>query len=225
MRKRGPISIGNESFPTITAAKERIRHILHGTAKNSFLEGEDLALMLALIERHPSAAEKKGCGIKGVLVCDQMGYPTPGFWIKREDGTACDFSYLKCLETKSTLQDFMHACRLVVKWDAIAFRDAYFAGRALAPCQVSGQMIQKEGAHVDHIAPNTFQNIVLDFIRELAIDVNGVEYVSGDGHLGSEFASETLRASFLDFHRKKASLRVISAHENLSLGGKASRQH
>ena len=57
-----------------------------------------LKVLLALLDKHPRAAEKKGPGVESITFSEHPTYTgTQCFFINRTDGTKEDFSFRKCI--------------------------------------------------------------------------------------------------------------------------------
>jgi hypothetical protein len=53
---------------------------------------EDSQLLVNLLDRHPDAGEKIGCGVKRFFKTS-ADHGTECFWLEREDGTSVHFSH------------------------------------------------------------------------------------------------------------------------------------
>lgn len=103
-----PLEIGNERFPSKTAATGRCQEILHsypGQAGSGAGQPEEVidpthvAFLTALVHRHPEADEKIGSGIAGfkVQVNPNGTGNTRCFYVIHPDGSSVQFSYPSCL--------------------------------------------------------------------------------------------------------------------------------
>lgn len=99
--------LGGISFPTIYAAAHHCRKILHDPTRtyNDTVTGEEALFLAALIEGHPSKAEKVGTGIDRFIIM-HTGHRADnrGFGIVRRDGSRVDFSYKVALQGHVLLQ-------------------------------------------------------------------------------------------------------------------------
>jgi hypothetical protein len=97
-------SVGHYQFPDKNAARDKIKQLLRSTFNGTLVpaDSEDGQLLLALIQQHPKAEEKIGCGVAYFTTARRWdnGIPTKHFVLHRIDGTSTDFSYLKCLKMK-----------------------------------------------------------------------------------------------------------------------------
>ncbi|XCM28826.1 DCL family protein [Streptomyces parvus] len=103
-----PVSIGNEHFPTKTAATARCQEILRtypGTPGSgagqpqAVTSAEHIAFLRALVARHPEAPDKIGSGIEGfkVQVNPKGEGNTRCFYVVHPDGSGTHFSFKNCL--------------------------------------------------------------------------------------------------------------------------------
>lgn len=176
-----------------------IKTILNKYNYNESLNLDDFFLICDLIDRHPQSKEKIGCGIQNIQVRKDKNFNTKQFWIIRTDGSEIDFSYIKAVKAKdkTNLQKFKDAAREAVSSQIIQFK---VSANANFP-----------GLHVDHIIP--FEKFILSFIYEFNINVDQVK-ITGDTR--SEFMDKELKDSWKKYHLKNASLRILTASENLS---------
>ena len=86
-------------------------------------------------------------------------------------------------------------------------------------CPYTGGELHEIGSHVDHKAPNTFQELVERFIQEYAIDVDSVQIAGDveDNTYQNTLIDDNLRQKWIDFHNAHAELQIISPTANLSI--------
>jgi hypothetical protein len=213
------IVIGNEAFKTKKAATEKVQEILYSYKPNEFLNFENKIFIENLIFNHPNSEEKIGSGIQGIQVRQNPFYKnTRNFYIVRTDSSETDFSFLKCITVPTQKAMFLQAARKATEPFMKNFKREYFIkNNMVAVCEIIGIEITYANSHVDHIPPNTFENIIKDFIEEENLDINTVQFKpSADNQFGKEFENEELLSKWNEFHNKRADLRVISARANLS---------
>lgn len=216
MAKRQPITVAGATFKTKKALLERIQGILYRYQPEDALTPADCAFMRAVLERHPSACEKIGCGVTAIKV-HTTDYGNLGFYLVRTDGSWTDFSFMHCLTPRTQLNDFKKACRNMVFPQIQEFKNRAFAECGMIPCAVSGDWLTKSQAHVDHTPPDTFEAILADFIAAQGIDPETVE-IDGysDGEMDKRLANDELTNSWMHYHAYRAKLRIVSAFANLS---------
>jgi hypothetical protein len=138
--------------------------------------------------------------------------------VLRNDGTRTDFSYLECLKPSGQDQKFKSALRSAIAPDITLFRARTFEAGPVY-CPYTGERLQYLGSHVDHKSPKTFDKLVSDFVSEYEIDIRRV-IINGDGiddNYRDTLADEELEASWIEFHRAHADLKVVSEKANLSI--------
>ena len=90
-------------------------------------------------------------------------------------------------------------------------------------CEISGVRLAEKEAHLDHAEP-TFGHMVVVFRAERGWHdtiPHGVLTTPDDNQMTTTFVDPDIAEAFRQFHQDRATLRVISAKENLS---RAARQ-
>jgi hypothetical protein len=224
-RKRGPIVVGDETFASKEAIRLRVQELLRRGYR--VIDGpEEEKFLLALFARHPSAAEKIGVGISRIRVVRVLPFGTSGFEIERLDGTRTDISYKECLTPSKPAFWFSQSCRSAVVDQIQDAKQQAFLGAAELSCPVTGERITWDSCQVHHEEPWEFEKIVASFIADRSIDPSAIEYDGGDGVTVSRFVDDSLSRDFAEFHRARASLRVVSriANESILRRGKSGPQ-
>lgn len=224
MSKKISIVIGDLVFRTQKEATKFFKDMLNKYQDNETVNNGDHEILLNLIERHPEAEQKIGCGIKRFYRAPtDMG--TSCFWLEREDRTYTDFSYGSCVKArgKTLFQEFMEACRESVRDNLIATKNNYFSDNAdeegKVECEITGEKITEEESHLDHMKPLTFQVIVATFIEANNIIVNrNMLTESHDGQFQTAFVDQDIKDKFRNYHHRVAVLRVVKKGINLKLG-------
>lgn len=120
---------------------------------------------------------------------------------------------------KANWKKVQRACRAAIEPFTMAFKQQFFDDRCgVALCPINHQRIEFVGSHVDHTPPLTFDTLFADFFRQCGIEIDAVELKNerADNTYQDEFASEELKADWIDFHNSKAVLRIVSKEANLS---------
>lgn len=221
MAKREPIIVNGQSFKTKKVLREYIRKIRDSYLDGQCLNEDDFEFMLDLLNRHEEPEIKIGVGVAYMYVkTNEVFKRNREFWLVRIDGSETDFSFEICLKHETKLQKFKNACRTSVADIVMDFKKDFF-DRVGEPsiCPVTGEaMTLRRNSHVDHAHPNTFDKIVQDFISLNGLDVNQIELLTAeDGRVRNEMADKTLEQQFIEFHNRRAKLRVVSKFANLSL--------
>src|SRR5438105_1111764 len=118
------------------------------------------------------------------------------------------------IEPNDPLKLFKTAARRAVEKEIINFKHNIFYRfqdtNGKIKCAISGELIGKENADVDHIPPSTFDRIVKDFITERNLDIGSVIFTSGDIYKVSKaFADESIQRDFASYHNQVCKLRII----------------
>lgn len=214
--------IGPYRFPSRVAAEKEIKRILHGTQPGTALRGPDLELVAALLECHPEATRKTGAGVASIEV-RTIERGAPGFWVIRTDGTGDHFSYRKALRGAPDHRTAVHkALRRAVVDQAHEFRRRYFAEHAdadgMVVCPLTGLRIRNDrDTHVDHVHP-PFSVIADLFATVVAGGYQRIRLGRSLEHPGPAMADPSQAATWRDFHRELAVLRVVHASANLTRG-------
>ncbi|MEZ4614736.1 MAG: DCL family protein [Caldilineaceae bacterium] len=221
MGKRQAFIINGEKFATKKDLLTRVRQILHSYKDGQTLNMFDLAFIGDLLNNHPQAEQKIGCGISSIFVKQNpVFHGNRGFWIRREDGTQTDFSFMECLSPSSQKKKVLSAFRAAVEPFTFAFKQQFFDSLAdgIATCDYTGQVLTFVGSHVDHKPPNTFEKIFSDFIDNEDLDIAKIELLGGaqDNLIQDEIADPTIKDRWITFHNQQAELRVVSSKANLS---------
>lgn len=177
---------------TKKALRERCQQILHS---DKMMTENDFNFLLNLLETHPDADRKIGCGVVKMWVGQNPTYPTTKcFFLQRMDWTTTDWSFMKCI---SKGNPFKAACRNAVYPQIKKFRE-------------DNKMDSTR--HADH-HPESFDSILKRFV-----DINGKGKLrSGeDNQSGNFLADEEYLKKWQDFHQREAVLRNISVKENLT---------
>jgi hypothetical protein len=206
----------------LAACKAMLARYRNGESVNE----ADSEFLRGLLERHPEAFQKIGCGVRRFFRDRAPEGMTDCFWLEREDGRSTDFSYKSCVgaKCKSLYQEFAEACRQAVQPRLNAAKKEHFErygdAEGRVRCEVTGEMVASYESHLDHKKPMTFQVIVATFIAANRIVVRAdLLSVSRDAQSATTFVDKDLEQKFRDFHTSVAILRIVTAKTNLSLGG------
>lgn len=213
-KNKEPIELAGRVFTTKEELKEHCKSILYSTTYNQPIKEED-PFLRALIERHPEAEMKIGCGISYFTVRPNM--TSRVFYLFRTDGSSTDWSYLSCVTNPSRFTVVKKAGRNTVRDQVIDFKRLHFIPGMI--CPISGRVIDTSPlAHVDHSGEWTFDRIVTTFIKDRELDVNLIE-LDGleDNSIQKTWKDPKLAQEFKDYHREKAVFQIVHEHANLSI--------
>lgn len=220
-----PVEIGELNFKTKKAAKNFFKDMLARYKDGEDINEEDSNHLHSLIEKHPDASQKIGCGINKFFR-EKTEKWTSCFWLERHDGITTEFSYPTCVDAKgkSIYQEFSEACREAVSDDLIATKKSHFDKNGneegKVACDITGELVWQHESHLDHKKPMTFQVIVRTFIAANNIEPNSaILSESRDRQFTTTFTDECIAKKFVKYHHEVADLRIIKSEVNLSLGG------
>lgn len=86
-----PINLGDISFAKKGDAVAYLREMLYRYSLGDRVNAGDSLILKALLERHPDAIKKIGCGVSHFSV-RSADFGTRCFWVNRLDGTTEKFS-------------------------------------------------------------------------------------------------------------------------------------
>lgn len=215
-------TINGISFKSQKAVKDHCRHIRDRITKTNlfdvdygvtyYLEGDDKAFMLDLINHLPNADEIIGCGIRNISICVvPKGKFHWGFCVLRIDASEQVFGFgkfgIKPAQVRQRRSS--EAFRNAISDQTIEYKEQYFDGHLEAVCEATGELMTREDCHVDHEHP-TFRELVKQFFGE-----DPIIEMEDDG-LFWNIADEELRSGWQAFHRKNAKLRCTTRKFNLT---------
>ncbi len=225
MGGRQPVVLESVEFKNKKEALKFFKGMLSHYRNGKQIDEYYSTMLFDLVERHPEALQKIGCGIEYFYkaLTDEG---TSCFWIKRKDGSCTEFSYITAVKAKgkNLLQEFSEACRESVRESLEAAKRRFFKQNADAngkvECEITGEKIALYESHLDHKKPMTFQVIVQTFLAANRISPHP-DMLSRpqDGQFVTTFVDQSIERAFKDYHKRVAQLRIITAKKNLSLGG------
>jgi Protein of unknown function (DUF3223) len=192
---------------------DRCRALLRDTTPGSVLTGGDARFIAGVLERHPEAARKIGAGVAYFSVQLNPTYGNPSFWLHRIDGTATDFSFLKCLRRQSRTQVLMRALRRAVAPDIIRFRNQALDAAGVVACPITGEPALIGNCDVDHVPPRTFARLAAEFIRAEGGEAS-IRLDNPDGETGAVMIDASQECRWREFQRANATLRILSVRGN-----------
>lgn len=217
------ITLGEFEFNTKKEAKELYKDILNNSALDELLQGEAFDYVMALLLNHPNVTAKMaGQQVKALIVSQGKYQPNRCFHLVRQDDSIEDFSISKCIDGEySGFRKFSIAARQVVEDELLQYKIKYFEEKSdennKVKCTISGELISKDEAHVDHREPFTFSAIVHFFIQSKNIDLDKIKYCS-ENQYGNTFGDINLIDEFRIWHKQNAILRIVSKSKNMSKG-------
>jgi hypothetical protein len=196
-----------------TQAIASCQQIIAATADGEIVTGEATEFLAWLLDRHPRAAAKIGCGVAGFTV-HKSGMGTRCFYVVRLDGTTTEFSFPSCISAPAPVTRVRLAMRRAVADQIIEFKHQAVTTAPLV-CAMTGIRLTWAQAHVDHAPP-----VFIALADEWAGLMGGYPAIGlvppADGQAG-RVLGEADAASWAEFHRERATLRIVSRLANLSL--------
>lgn len=217
--RRGRFKIRGAFYPTYRAVKaEALRRLdkYAGKAPEN-LSDDDADWFVHLIrEMHPYADEKLSKRVVGVRRYNRYGVNGNNLMLMYEDGSALPFSWNKCCKGKSSSDaaSVKSALRAAVADQTSAVMDVAFASSETIVCPMSGEVVRRSEAHVDH-APPKFADLVQAWLIDRDIAIDAVP-LADDPQGGQVIAAGDEKESWRRFHEQHARLRVVSARWNTS---------
>jgi hypothetical protein len=208
---------GGITLPSKAAAKAHFRAIRDAYPDGQALAPDHSAQLRDLLARHPEAGAKIGCGVYCFTVkTDTVFGKSRHFVIHRVDGTSTDFSFLACIDgRRNPDKDRLEALRREIDDQVVAFRHEAFAEGVPLSCPITGAPLSLHGSHVDHAPPMTFRTLVGMWLESEFMGLCGVAITPpADNQLVARMTDSAQRASWTDFHRHHAALRILSAEGN-----------
>lgn len=179
--------------------------------RDHYIDGRDLdpdafAFLMHVLSHHPHADLKIGPGVAAFFVSAAPGY-TPGFWVRRVDGSVVDFSWNECLKPASKVQQIRDAARRVVQHQIDAHR-----ATARPMCQACGAL---DRLQVDHVHP-------LSALVDAWIAGHGEPEIMHDDSvtMGNRFALQTAADDWAQYHSAHATLQILCVSCNARKGAR-----
>jgi len=208
-------TIAGRTFDTQKDLVSHVQAILRHYKAPAQLCDDDAAFMGDLLQRHPNAEIKIGCGVQSIWV-RRNGAFGQGFYVDRIDGTSTDFSYKQCIRPFTHASKAKFAFRRAIDDQVLAVKYAAFATGNTITCPETGEPITWETAHVDHAAPWTFAVLLTEYCELRGIDLNAIELFESKSGIG-KLLPPAIEADWAIWHDQRATLRVISAEANIRL--------
>lgn len=208
-----PYQLGGRVFPTKTALTEHVQKVREATPAG---EAVTDSAVLDLLRKHPQWDKKTASGV-GYPGCAYITFSSnlkasKEIAILFDDGRpAVDISWTKVvgrLQPDGDLRPVSKAQQHLTHLREAGRNDIR---EQLLP-------LYKEGHHVDHVFPKTFEVLLFQWVQGLGLKVTDIEIYDHVGvvELGKHIADPDLLASWQSFHKEHAVLEVVTTQENLS---------
>lgn len=220
---RNPVLVGHRSFALKKDAEDACRELLYRYPPGSRVTSpDDEQFLLDLLDLHPERSDKVGCGVAYFEVRVNPTFTRQRtFYLIRVDQTETDFSFMKCLKPPTHRQLVLGAMRREVANQVYEFAEQTYDADSVVRCAVTGQVIERANAHVDHSSP-TFLELAEQFIIQYG-GWDGFIIAHADRSIGVQLGDEGQAKEWRDYHRQYANLRVVSIEANLSILKRAAK--
>jgi hypothetical protein len=163
------VILGNRVFPSKVRAEEYLRRIKETHGPGDCLTGDEAAIVLDALQRHPACAEKVGPGVRRVgRYSNGDTLSEYGFGVERVDGSVVRFSYHMCfaVERRGQADRALEALRQAVRPYILRWRDRTLAKHSWRiNCPITGGIIDPRACHVDHVCAG-FATLVAAFLKK-----------------------------------------------------------
>jgi hypothetical protein len=221
MGKGRRIVIGSLEFATVGEAKEYVRELVARYSDRDTANEADSAFLSDLLELHPRCAEKMGSGVRSYKFDRNPEYTnTRTIFVLRTDGSQTDFSWQTCIDGETPERLKRAALRNAIADQIAAFKREAFS-RPPVICSETGEELSWRYCHVDHVAPNTFDSLVDQWLLSENMVLDSVQISpSRDISFTRSLTNNAQRESWRGFHDRGKKLRLLSPHANLSIAKK-----
>lgn len=209
-------TINGVFYPTQRELQQEVSALLRRYRAPYRLEHNEAALMMDLLERHPSAEQKIGCGVRAIWILSNGKFGN-GYYVERTDGSWEDFSYKQCLRPFTHASKCKFAFRRAIDPQVNAVKKQVFPlPGAVISCPITGDAIVWETSHVDHEPPYTFAALLEQYMAWRGLTFDEIILDDPVDGIGSVLPP-ALSADWASWHAEHAVLRVISAEANIKL--------
>ena len=218
-----PYSINNKEFTTKDKITEYCRDILNKYPDGKNLNTDDSQFLFELFKFHDEWDIKSDGGVLHIST-QTTEHGTRCFILKKNNGISVDISFrhsIKLISTKRSknsipqgLKNFKDAARTAIKIQIDNFRDNNLLKNTR--CPLTNECLHKGNSNIDHIPPNTFDQLLFDFCLTQKINPLKIDVLSINGVI-AEFSDNNLSQDWQKYHQTHAKLRIISKRANLRL--------
>ena len=220
-------SIGRFEFATKGTAFDEIKKIKNEKYKlHDPIQGDDLELILALLEQHDDAG-RRFVNVKHIAAQEDIQpgrKPQRAFYAEYFDGTRDVFSispnwYKSMTEAARLRSSIGGCCSIHIRHITLAYKQAAFPNGAAstAKCEATGVTLGWYDADVDHSGDWPMVRIIqewLDSKEPLSWDY----LIRQTGEAAGWRLSHTMATDFVRFHNERAVLKVVHLSHNRSKG-------
>lgn len=218
-----PYLIAEETYPTKDALLTRCRAILAATPDGQDISEGDAFFLFDLFQHHDEWQQKSQGGVRSIST-QLTSHGTRCFVLVKHDDQRIDISFPHTVRLipsvrsaqlqPQALRDFRSAARYSVREQIYAFRDD--ALLVEVRCPITGEALSRTNCAVDHTPPNTFDQLLFSYCGDHSVNPLNVT-VGSEGGTVPIVEDTAIRSSWQEFHRERATLRLISRLGNLQL--------
>lgn len=178
------------------------------------LIGPDLDFVTALLGIHPNQSSIIGSGIRHLGVeCVPNATHQRRFLIRRTDGSLRDWSWRDALTPESPLKKLTSVLRYGIYDQILSFR----VNTAQSTCYNCAEPLSID-SHVDHVAPDTFESIVQNWLAVESLTPEQIEITTRSGYQQhSSLSDNALMVRWQLFHQLSAVLSMACKACNLGV--------
>ncbi len=225
------LKIGNKKFCYKKDALLHYKSILNSYNFDETLNDKDFTDLLGLIEydktlklianKPISYEESKIINIK----IARVQFNTKCFEVIYENDKKKHLSYIYIINRPKITQEssFKIACRNIIQKDLFNVKKKYFdihSKKGLVKCQETSILSKWEDLVVDHRQPNTFSMIIERFLELNKLELESIDFFVDENNF-LLLKDMRLSIKFRNYHKEKASLRIVRKEKNLSRIGMA----
>jgi hypothetical protein len=205
-----PMKIGEAVYPTKASVEKKLREILHATQDGAAVAAEDFAFLHDVLDLHPEAESKIGCGVASFTAAPEPENRGRCFYLHRHDGTSTDWSFNSCLKAPLHDTEVRNGFSDATQATKRSYKEGRFRGRSELPCDVTGQVVRFETSDVRHISPE-LKALVDAFVQMQGLTLASIEVTpSSDGNSATILKDADLKAQWIAYHEAHAKLRIVA---------------
>ena len=216
--------IANETFTTQASVQRKCDGIKAASADGEPIQGKNFEFLAEVLKHHPELDTPAPLS-EATITVGALPFGKQGFFVTFPGQAPAAVGVKKAVKAlfgktntvSSVLYDFKIACRHAVAQQILAKRREFighsreFIGGTFHS-EASGKEYPMAELAIDHAPPNTFDALLLEFVKENGINPLDVAVVSSNGW--TLLADEGLADKWREFHKQRAVLRPISTKEN-----------
>lgn len=208
-----PVIFGDFYFRTKKSATDEIRKIINGYEVNSTISKDHQLFFEELFKLHDEYKIKIGVGIKNIQVEKDFGNKC--LFIHRLDGSKIDISWVHCIRPANLKTTVSVAFRRAVKHNVITFKTKSL--QEPQRCPILNIPLDFKNCHVSYLG-YSFEKLLSEFLTISNNKFDSIELENPepqDTDQRGKIKDIKLRTSWVEFHREKAILKLLSADANL----------